>query len=56
MPETKFTGTEGERLSKLDATSEEVASKIINMNDNKSPGVDGMTPTFLKETVPHLSM
>ena len=56
MPETKLTGTEGERLGKLDATSEEVASKINNMNDNKSPGVDGMTPTFVRETVPQISM
>ena len=32
-------------------TPEVVASKINNMKENKSPGVDGISPKILKETV-----
>ena len=48
VPETKFNGTEGERLGQLDITPEVVANKINNMKYNKSPGVDGIAPTILK--------
>ena len=41
VPETKFNGSEGERLGQLDVTAEVVASKINNIKENKSPGVDG---------------
>ena len=44
VPETKFNGTEGERLGQLVITPEVVANKINNMKDNKSPGVDGIYP------------
>ena len=42
---------EGERLGQLVVTPEVVANKINNMKDNKSPGVDGLAPKILKETV-----
>ena len=32
-------------------TPEVVANKINNMKENKSPGVDGIAPKILKETV-----
>ena len=53
VPETKFNGTEGERLGQL--TPEVIANKINNMKDNKSPGVDGIAPKILKETVEQIS-
>ena len=51
VPETKLKGSEGERLGKLVVTPEVVASEINNMKENKSPGVDGIPPKILKETV-----
>ena len=48
VPETKFNGSEGERLGQLVVSPEVVASKINNMKENKSPGVDGISPTILK--------
>ena len=51
VPETKFKGSEEERLGQLVVTPEVVASKINNMKENKSPGVDGISPKMLKETV-----
>ena len=55
VPETKFNGSEGERLGQLVVTPEVVASKINNMRENKSPGVDGISPKILKETVEQIS-
>ena len=46
VPETKFNGTEGERLGQLIVTPEVVASKINNMK-----GVDGISPKIIKATV-----
>ena len=51
LPETKFNGSEGERLGQLLVIPDVVASKINNMKENKSPGVDGISPKILKETV-----
>ena len=51
VPETKFEGSEGEGLEQLVVTPEVVANKINNMKENKSPGVDGIAPKILKETV-----
>ena len=51
VPETKFKGSEGERLGQLVVSPEVVASKINNMKENKSPGVDGISPKILTETV-----
>ena len=47
VPETKFKGLEGERLGQLVVTPEVVASKINNMKENKSPGIDGISPKIL---------
>ena len=55
VPETKFKGSEGERLGQLVVTPEVVASEINNMKENKSPGVDGISPKILKETVEQIS-
>ena len=55
QPETKFKGSEEEMLGQLIVTPEVVASKINNMKVNKSPGVDGISPKVLKETVEDIS-
>ena len=55
VPETKFKGPEGVRLGQLVVTPEVVASQINNMKENKSPGVDGLSPRILKETVEQIS-
>ena len=54
-PVTKFNGSEGERLGQFVVTPEVVARKISNMKENKSPGVDGISPKILKETVEQIS-
>ena len=51
VPVTNVNGSEEERLGQLVVTPEVVASKINNMKENKSPGVDGISPKILKETV-----
>ena len=56
VPETKFNGSEGERLGQLVVTPDVVASKINSMKENKSPGVDGISPKILKETVEQISL
>ena len=43
-------------MGQLVVTPEVVANKINNMKKNKSPGVDGMSPKILKETVEQISM
>ena len=53
VPETKFKGSEGERLGQLVVTPEVVASKINNMKE--SPGVDVISSKILKETVEQIS-
>ena len=55
VPETKFNGSEEEKLGQLIVTPEVVASKINNMKENKSSGVDGLSPKILKETVEQIS-
>ena len=44
VPETKLNGTDGERLGQLVVTPEVVATNINNTKENKSPGVDGISP------------
>ena len=51
VPETKFNGSEGEMLGQVLVTPEVVANQINNIKENKSPGVDGIAPKILKETV-----
>ena len=48
-------GSDEEKLGQLIVTPEVVASKINNMEENKSPGVDGLSPKILKETVEQIS-
>ena len=55
VPETKFKGSEGGMLGQLVVTPEVVVSKINNMKENKSPGVDGISPKILTETVEQIS-
>ena len=55
VPKTTFNGPEGEMLEQLVVTPEIVASKINNMKENKSLGVDGISPKILKETVEQIS-
>ncbi len=50
-----YDGSEGERLGQLVVTPEVVASKINNMKENKSPGVDGISPKLLNATVEQIS-
>ncbi len=49
VPETKFNGPEGEILGQLVVTPEVVATKINNMKEIKSPGVDGISPKIPRE-------
>ena len=56
VPETKFKGSEGERLGQLVVTPEVVVSKINNMKENNSPGVDGIKPKKKKKTAKQSSM
>ena len=44
-----------EILGQLVVTPEVVDSTIHNMKENKSPGVDGISPKILKETVEPMS-
>ena len=53
VPETQW--IRGERLGQLVVTPEIVASKMNKMKENKSPGVDGISPNILKETVEQIS-
>ena len=42
-------------MGQLLVTPEVVASQISNMKENKSPGIDGISPKILKETVEQIS-
>ena len=55
VPETKFNESDGEMSGQLVVSPEVVASKIKNMKENKTPGVDGLSPKILKETVEQIS-
>ena len=55
IPFTKFEGNKSEHLVQLFVSPEMIAKKIRKMKDNKSPGVDGITPTLLKEIVEQIS-
>ena len=55
VPFTKFEGNKSEHLGQLFVTSEMIANKIKKIKDNKSPGVDGIPPTLLKEIVEQIS-
>ena len=42
-------------MGQLVVTPDVVASKMNNMKERKSPGVDGISPKILKETVEQIS-
>ena len=54
--DAKFQEVKSDYLRQLIATPEMVAKKIKAMNDNKSPGVDGILPKLPMETVEQVSI
>ena len=50
-PDAKFQEAKSYYLGQLIVIPEMVAKKIKAMKDNKSPGVDGVAPKLLMETV-----
>ena len=56
VPDAKFQAGKSDYLGPLIVTPEMVANKIREMKDNKSPGVDGIPPKLLMETVDHISI
>ena len=56
VADAKFQGAKSEYLGPLVVTPELVAKKIKAMKDNKSPGVDGIPPKLLMETVEQISI
>ena len=55
-PVAKCNGPKTELLRQLSVAPEGVASKISNMKENKSPGVYGIRPTILKETLEQIGV
>ena len=51
VPDAKFQEVKSDYLGQLIVTPEMLAKKIRAMKDNKSPGVDGIPPRLLMETV-----
>ena len=56
VADAKFQGAKSDYLGPLVVTPELVAKKIKAMKDNKSPGVDGIRPKLLMETVEQISI
>ena len=56
VADAKFQGAKSDYLGPLVVTPELVAKKIKAMKDNKSPGVDGIPPKLLMETVEQISI
>ena len=56
VADAKFQGAKSDYLGPLVVTPELVAKKIKPMKDNKSPGVDGIPPKLLMETVEQISI
>ena len=56
VADAKFQGAKSDYLGPLVVTPEMVAKKIKAMKDNKSPGVDGIPPKLLMETVEQISI
>ena len=55
LPARKFEGDQSQNLGQLFITPEMI-TKTIKMMKKKSPGVDGIKPKLLKETVSEISM
>ena len=56
IPDAKFHEAKSDYLGQIIVTPEMVAKKIKAMKDNKSPGVDGIPPKLLMETVEQISI
>ena len=56
VPEAKFHEAKSDYLGPLIVTPEMVAKKIKAMKDNKSPGVDGIPPKLLIDTIEEISI
>ena len=56
VPDAKFQEAKSDYLGQLIVTLKIVAKKIKAMTDNKSPGVDGIPPQLLMETVEQISV
>ena len=56
VPDPKFQQKKSDYLAQLIVTAEMVAKKLNAMKDNKSPGVDGISPTLLMKTVEQISI
>ena len=56
VPDAKFQEGKSDYLGPLIETPEMVVKKIKEMKDNKSPGVDGIPPKLLMETVDQISI
>ena len=55
IPDAKFQEAKSDYLGQLIVTPEMVAMKIKTMKENKSPGVEGIPPKGLMETVEQIS-
>ena len=56
VPDAKFLEAKSDNLGQLTVTPEMVAKNIKAINDNKSPGVEGIPPKLLIETVEQISI
>ena len=56
LTDAKFQEAKSVYLRPLIVTPEMVAKKIKAMKDNKSPGVDGIPPKLLMETIEQISI
>ena len=56
VADAKFQEAKSDYLGPLVVTPESVAKKMKAMKDNKSPGVDGIPPKLLMETVEQISI
>ena len=56
VPDTKFQEAKSDYLGQLVVTPEMVAKKIKAMKDNTSPGVDGIPPRLMMETVEQINI
>ena len=51
VPDAKFQQAKSDYIGQLIVTPKMIAKKVNAMKDNKSPGVVGIPPTILMETV-----
>ena len=56
VPDSKFKEAKSDYLGWVIVTPEMVAKNLMATNENKSPGVDGIPPRLLMETVEQISI